>query len=142
MLQDDMNAQGTFMGIMSDLMTCFIGKFVLVYIDNILILSNKTEDHWRQIAADCNKIKEAQFYASRKISKLFALIIEVLGHIINNVSLKQDPERIAKFDPWTTPISKRQLQEFLGVVNYVSKFLLDIGTLIVPLTLEQENLSG
>jgi len=129
-----MNAPGTFMRIMSDLMADFLGKFVWVYIDDILIFSDTEEDHLKHIAAICNKLKEAQFYASRKKSEFFAPRIEVLGHIIDDEGLKPDPEKIAKIEAWTTPTTKRQLQECLGVVNYISKFLPHIATLTAPLT--------
>ena len=59
MLQGDMNAPGMFMNIMSDLMADFLGKFVWVYIDNILIFSDIEEDHMTNIVAICNKLKEA-----------------------------------------------------------------------------------
>jgi len=69
MLQDDMNAPGTFMRIMSDLMADFLGKFVWVYIDDILIFSDTEEDHLKYIAAICDKLKGPQFYVSRKKSE-------------------------------------------------------------------------
>jgi len=69
MLQGDMNAPGTFMRIMSDLMRDFLGNFILVYIDNILIFSDTAKDHLKHISAICNKLKEVQFYATRKKSE-------------------------------------------------------------------------
>jgi len=98
MLQGDMNVPGTFMSIKSDLMADFLGKFVLVYIDNILIFSDTEEDHLEHIAAICNKLKGAQFYASRKKSEFLAPRIEVLGHIINDEGFKPDPEKILKIE--------------------------------------------
>ena len=57
----------------------------------------------KHIAAVCNKLKEEQFYASRKQSEFFAPRIEVLGHIIDDEGLTPDPEKIAKIEAWTTP---------------------------------------
>jgi len=88
----------------------------------------------KPIAAICDKLKGALFYASRIKSEFFAPRIEVLGHIIDDEWLKPDPEKIAKIEAWTTPTTNRQLQEFLGVVNYISKFLPHIATLTAPLT--------
>ena len=85
------------------------------------------------IAAISNKLKGAQFYTSRKKSEFFAPRIEVLGHIIDDEGLKPDTKKIAKSKAWTTPTTKRQLQEFLGVVNYISKFLPHLATLTAPL---------
>jgi len=88
----------------------------------------------KHIAAICDKLKGAQFYASRKKSKFCALSMQVLGHIINDEGLKPDPEQIAKIEAWTTPTTKRQLSEFIGVVNSISKFLPHVATLTAPLT--------
>jgi len=88
----------------------------------------------KHIAVICNKLKGAQFYASGKMSEFFASRIEVLGHIIDDEGLKPDPEKIAKIAAWTTPTPKGQVQEFLEVVNYISKLLPNIATLTAPLT--------
>jgi len=134
MLPGDMNVPGTFMRIISDLMVDFLGKFIRVYIDDILILSDTEEEYLKHIAAICAKLKGAQFYARRNKFEFFAPRIEVLGHIIDDEGLKPDPEKIAKIEAWTTPTTKCQLQECLGVVNYISKFLPHIPTLTAPLT--------
>jgi len=134
MLQGEMNAPGTFMRIMSDLMADLLGKFVWVYIHDIIIFSDTEEDYLKQIAAISNKFRGAQFYTSRKKSEFFAPRIEVLGHIIDHEGLKPDLEKIAKIEAWTTPTTKRQLQELIRVVNYISKFLPHVATLTAPLT--------
>jgi len=66
MLQGDMNARGTFMRTMSDLFADYLGQFLWVYIDDILIYSDTEQDHLNHIAMVCDKLKQAQFYASRK----------------------------------------------------------------------------
>ena len=64
MLQGDMNAPGTFMQIMSHLMRDYLGEFVWVYIDDILIFSNKEDEHMEHIKKVCRKLKEAHFFTS------------------------------------------------------------------------------
>jgi hypothetical protein len=123
MLQGDMNAPGTFMRIMSDLFADYLGQFMWVYIDDILIYSDTEQDHLKHIAMVCDKLKQAQFYASRKKSEFFAASMDVLGHIIDDQGLRASPEKIARIEAWTTPKNKKQLQEFLGVVNYISQFI-------------------
>ena len=119
---------------MSDLFADYLGQFLWVYIDDILIFSNTEEDHLRHIAMVCDKLKQAQFYASRKKSEFFAKSIDVLGHVIDDEGLKPAPEKISKIENWTTPRTKRQLQEFLGTVNYISQFLPHLATVTAPLT--------
>jgi len=82
----------------------------------------------------CNKLKQAQFYARRKKSEFFATSKDVLGHIIEDQGLRASPEKIAKIEAWSTPKNKRELEEFLGVVNYISQFIPDLASIIAPLT--------
>jgi len=98
MLQGDMNAPGTFMRIMSDLFAYYLGQFMWVYIDDILIYSDTEQDHLKHIAMVCHKLKQAQFYASRKKSEFFATRMDVLGHIIDNQGLRASPEKIARLE--------------------------------------------
>jgi len=78
MLQGDMNAPGTFMQIMSDLFTDYLGQFMWVYIDDIVIYSNTEQEHLRHITMVCDKVKQARFYARRKKSEFFAASMNLL----------------------------------------------------------------
>jgi len=135
MLQGDMNAPGTFRRIMSDLFADYLGQLMWVYIDDILIYSDTEQDHLKHIAMVCDELKQAQFYASRKKSEFFAASMDVLGHIIDDEGLRASPEKIARIEAWTTPKNKKQLQEFLGVVNYISQFIPHLAPITAPLTL-------
>ena len=93
-----MNAPGTFMRIMSDLFADYLGQFIWVYMDDILIYSNTEEDHMKHISMVCDKLKQAKFYASRKKSEFFASRMDVLGHTIDDEGLKASPEKIARIE--------------------------------------------
>jgi len=134
MLQPDMNAPGTFMRTMSDLFAAYLGQFIWVYIDDILIYYDTDQDPLKHIAMGCDKLKQAQFYASRKESEFFAASMDVLGHIIDDQGLKASPEQIARIQAWTTPTNKKQLQELLGVVNSISQFIPHLASIRAPLT--------
>ena len=70
-----------------------------------------------------DKLKQAKFYASRKKAEFFTSSMNVLGHIIDVEELKASPGKIARIEAWTTPRNKKQLLEFLLVVNYISQFI-------------------
>jgi len=134
MLQGDINAPGTFMQIMSDLFTDYLGQFMWVSIDDILLYSNTEQDHLKHIAMVYDKPKQAQPYASRKKSQFFGASMDVLGHIIDDQGLRASPEKIARIEEWTTPKNKKQLHEFLGVVNYIRQFIPHLASITAPLT--------
>jgi len=60
--------------------------------------------------------------------------MDVLEHIIDDQGLRVSPEKIARIEAWTTPKHKKQLQEFLGVVNYISQFIPHLASITAPLT--------
>jgi len=97
------------MRIMSDLLADYLGQFMWVYFDDILIYSDREQDHLEHIAMVCDKLEQAQFYASRKKSEFFAASLDVLGHIIDDQGLRVSPEKITRIEAWTTPKNKKQL---------------------------------
>src|SRR6195952_3650215 len=119
---------------MSALFADYLGQFLWLYIDDILIYSDTEEDHMKHISMVYDKLKEARFHASSKKAEFFAKNMDVLGHIIDEEGLKASPEKIARIEAWTTPRNKKQLQEFLGVVNYISQFIPHLASITPPRT--------
>src|SRR5205085_12575080 len=119
MLQGDTNAPATFMRVMEDALSDFLGEFVWVYLDDILIFSNTPEDHIRHVDLVCKKLKEVQLFNSRKRSIFFVDRLEILGHIIDDNGVQPMPEKIHRISDWTTPKNKKELARFLAIVNYV-----------------------
>ena len=60
--------------------------------------------------------------------------LDVLGHIITREGIKADPNKLTKIQDWPTPQTRKQLQAFLGLVNYVSQFMPHLATKAAPLT--------
>ena len=67
--------------------------------------------------------------------------LKLLGHTIRGHQIFPLPERIRKIQEWTTPRNKKELQSFLGVVNYLAPHLPHASTIIAPLTELTGNLS-
>jgi len=105
-----------------------------IYIDDILIYSDTEQDHMKAITMVCKKLKPAKFYASSKKSEFFTKYIDAGGHISDYQELKASPEKMARIEAWTTPKYKKQLQEFLGGVNYISQFIPHLASMTAPLT--------
>ena len=109
MLQGDMNTPGTFMRIMSHLMRDYLGEVVWVYIDAILIFSNKEDEHMEHIKKVYQKRKEAHFFVSRKKSEFFSSKKNVLGHVVEDDGLHASPEKIMRIGKWTTFKDRKEL---------------------------------
>ena len=107
MLQGDMNAQGTFMQIISNLFADYVGQFMWVYIDDILIYSDTEEDHMKHIGMVSDKLKQPKVCSSKKKSEFYESSMDMQGHIINDKGLKALLEKIARIEAWTTHRNKK-----------------------------------
>jgi hypothetical protein len=89
------NAPAFFMNLMNSVFMDYLDKFVVVFIDDILIYSQSEEEHADHLRMVLQRLRERQLYA--KLSKCEFWISEVLflGHIINKEGLVVDPKKVA-----------------------------------------------
>jgi hypothetical protein len=97
------NAPGFFMNLMNSVFMDYIDKFVVVFIDDILIYSQREEEHVDHLRMVLQRLREHQLYA--KLSKCEFWIDEVLflGHIINKEGLTVDLKKVADILNWKAP---------------------------------------
>ena len=79
------------------------------------------------------KAKGSRVLCESPESEFFAKSIDVLGHVIDNEGLKPAPKKMRKIENWTTPKTKKKLQEVLGTFNYISQFLPHLVRVTAPL---------
>jgi len=139
MMQGDMNAPGTFVGTMENLFHDELGKNIWVYIDDIFVFSDTFEEHVKDVTNACSKLQNAGYYANPKKSVFFATKHKILGHIIDDDGIHPAPEKIRTIMDWTRPESRKELQRFTGMVNYISQFTPHIATITAPLTKRSGN---
>ena len=134
MLQGDCNGPATMMRIMNTILSPYLGKFVGVYLDNILIFSNTYNDHLNHLRQIFKKLEENNFYLRMDKCNLLLDDIEVLGHTIKGNQITPAKEKITHITYFPIPTSKKQLQQFHGSVNYIGSHLPHIARLQAPLT--------
>jgi hypothetical protein len=93
----------------------YLDKFVVVFIDDILIYSQSEEEHVDHLRMVLQRLRERQLYA--KLSKCEFWIDEVLflGHIINKEGLAVDPKKVADILNWKAPTDARGIKSFIGM---------------------------
>jgi hypothetical protein len=98
------NAPAVFMNLMNNIFMDYLDKFVVVFIDDILIYSQSEEKHVDHLKMVLQRLREHQLYA--KLSKCEFWIDEVLflGHIINKDGLVVYPKKVADILDWKAPI--------------------------------------
>jgi hypothetical protein len=111
-------APAFFMNLMNNVFMDYLDKFVVVFIDGIIIYSQSEEEHVDHLKMVLQRLGEHQLYA--KLSKCEFWIDEVmfLGHIINKDGLAVDPKKVADILNWKAPTDARGIKSFIGMVGY------------------------
>ena len=96
------NAPATFMTLMNSLFRNYLGKFVLVFMDDILIYS-KNEDEYKQYFKQVFEIlRQHKLYAKLSKCDFFTSCVEFLGHVISDEEISVDPKNIKPVAEWPT----------------------------------------
>nr|CAE02083.2 OSJNBa0074B10.11 [Oryza sativa Japonica Group] len=128
------NAPAFFMNLMNKVFMEFLDKFVVVFIDDILIYSKSKEEHDQHLRLVLEKLKEHQLYA--KISKCDFWLTEVkfLGRVITSQGVAVDPSNVESVTKWTPPKTVSQIQSFLGLAGYYRRFIENFSRIARPMT--------
>jgi hypothetical protein len=112
------NAPTFFMNPMNSVFMDYLNKFVVVFIDDILIYSQSEEEHVNHLKMVLQRLREHQLYT--KLSKCEFWIDEVLFlcHIINKDGLAVDPKKVVDILNWKAPTDARGIKSFIGMVGY------------------------
>ena len=127
------NAPAVFQSMMTRLLQPHLNKFVVVYLDDILIYSRTEEEHLKHIEIILDILKQNKLYANIDKCKFFQAEIEFLGNIVGNGTIKMDPSKISTVAQWPTPSTVTELRSFLGLCNHFRKFIKDFASIASPL---------
>ena len=128
------NAPATFQEVMNDIFRPYLRKFVLIYLDDILIYSKTPEEHVEHMRLVLEVLRRHKFYAKKKKCTFMAKELLYLGHIISDNGIRPDPAKIAAVKEWAVPKDLHELRSFLGFGNFFRKFLQGYSKMVLPLT--------
>ena len=116
------NAPGTFQKLMNKLFSKQLYKYVVVYLDDILILSKSPEEHVQHLREVLSILRANRLFA--KLSKCDFNMPQVLylGHVVSQDGLSVDPKKVATVRDWPVPKDIHVLRCFLGLTNYFRDF--------------------
>jgi ribonuclease HI len=128
------NAPSYFMYLMNIVFIDYLNKFVVVFIDDILVYSQNEQEHEEHLRKVLQRLRDCQLYA--KLSKCEFWISEVLflGHIINQEGLVVDPKKVASILDWKAPKDVRGIKIFIRMVGYYRRFIEDFSKIARPMT--------
>ena len=129
------NAPGTFQNIMNNVLKDVLGKFVLVYLDDIVIFSKSKAEHYKHLQIVLQLLRRHKLYANLGKCNFVQVELQFLGHIVGADGLRVDPKKVAIVQDWPAPRDRTALQKFWGLANYFRKFIIGWATLVAPLQL-------
>ena len=128
------NAPATFQSAMHSLFHDLLDKFVIVYLDDILIYSSTIQQHQQHLDIVLNRLATHKWYCKLKKCDFAQTSVEYLGHIISNGTIQIDPSKMKTVTQWATPFKNvKEVQSFLGLIGYYRKFIKDFSAIAQPL---------
>uniref|UniRef100_A0A8C6XG21 ribonuclease H n=1 Tax=Naja naja TaxID=35670 RepID=A0A8C6XG21_NAJNA len=128
------NAPAVFQHFMNDVFRDMLDKFVVVYLDYILIYSWSRESHLQQVRLVLQRVRKHQLYVKLEKCLFFQTSIEFLGHIIAPEGIAMDPRKVEALCSWEPLRRVKDVQRLLGFANYYRIFIPGFAMLTFPLT--------
>lgn len=128
------NAPATFQCLMNDILSTFLRKSVMVFMDDILIYSPSLEAHAQHLRAVLQQLQTHQIFLKKTKCSFAQLQIEYLGHLISGAGVATDPVKTEAMQNWPIPTCITELRAFLGLTGYYRRFIKGYGVLVKPLT--------
>ncbi|WVZ94210.1 hypothetical protein U9M48_040131 [Paspalum notatum var. saurae] len=128
------NAPAFFMYMMNSVFMNELDKFVVVFIDDILIYSKNEKEHEEYLRVVLTRLREHKLYA--KFSKCALRLKEVgfLGHILSEKGVAVDPSKVKDVLNWKQPETVTEIRSFLGLAGYYRRFIKDFSKIAKPMT--------
>src|SRR6202034_1058169 len=111
----------------------FVGekdKFVLVYLDDIIVYSSSHQDHLQHLKKVFLKCRRFGISVNPKKSQFSLKEGKLLGHIVSATRVQIDPKKVKAIQTLYVPRSKKDIQSFLGKINFVRRFIPNFAKLV------------
>ncbi|GKD63299.1 putative reverse transcriptase domain-containing protein [Tanacetum coccineum] len=134
------NAPAVFMDLMNRVCKPYLDKFVIVFIDDILIYSRNKEEHADRLRIILELFKKEKLYAKFSKCDFWISIVQFLGHMIHSQGIHVDRTKIEAIKNWASPTTHIEIRQFLGLAGYYQRFIKDFLKIAKSLTeLTQKN---
>ena len=128
------NAPAAFMDLMNRVFNPYLDKFVIVFIDDILVYSGSLEEHAEHLQTVFQILRELQLYAKFSKCQFWLDRVAFLGHVISVEGVSVDPKKIEAVVNWNPPKNVSEVRIFLGLAGYYRKFVEGFSKIAAPLT--------
>ncbi|GKA36651.1 putative reverse transcriptase domain-containing protein [Tanacetum coccineum] len=121
----------------------YLDKFVIVFIDDILIYSKNKEEHEEHLKLILELLKKEELYAKFSKCEFWIPKVQFLRHVIDSKGIHVDPAKIESIKDWASPKSPTEIRQFLGLAGYYRRFIEGFSKIAKSMTkLTQKNVNA
>jgi hypothetical protein len=128
------NVLAYFMYLMNSVFMDELDKFVVVFIDDILVYSKKEEEHAEHLHIVLQLLRDHKLYAKFFKCEFWLDSVKFLGHTISNEGISVDPSKVQEVTDWKPPKFVHQIRSFRGLAGYYRRFVPDFSRIAKPMT--------
>ncbi|KAL0172764.1 hypothetical protein M9458_033075, partial [Cirrhinus mrigala] len=123
-----------FQTFMNEVFREFLHRFVVVYIDDILIYSRNQAEHRQHVLQVLQKLRQHSLFLKLEKCEFHQSSVQFLGYNISAEGVQMDQGKVDAIQKWPLPTCVKELQRFLGFTNFYRRFIMDYSTITAPLT--------
>ena len=128
------NAPAVFMDYMNRIFRPYLDKFIVVFIDDILIYSKNEEEHREHLGIALRVLRDHQLYAKLSKCEFWLNEVKFLGHVVSSEGVAVDPSKVEAVLQWESPKSVTEVRSFVGLAGYYRRFIRGFSQIARPLT--------
>src|SRR4051812_26963027 len=128
------NAPAVFMDMMNRIFRPYLDKFVVVFVDDILIYSASEAEHEEHLRIALQLLRDNKLYAKYSKYEFWLSEVKFLGHVVSGEGISVDPSKIEAVTKWERPKTVFDIRSFLGLAGYYRRFVKDFSKLANPMT--------
>jgi hypothetical protein len=127
------NAPAYFMYMMNKVLMEYLDKFMVVFIDDIVVFSKTEEEHAKHLRLVLQKLRDYKLYAKRSKCEFWLKEISFLSHVVSNGGISVDPGKVRDVLNWKLPTNVGKIHSFLGLAGYYRRFIEGFSKLAKPM---------
>ena len=127
------NAPAVFMDLMHRIFREYLDKFVIVFIDDILVYSKDEEEHKEHLGIVLQTLRDHQLFAKFSKCDFWHREENFLGHVVTAEGIAVDPAKVEAVVNWQRPKCAFDIRSFLGLAGYYRRFIKDFSSIALPL---------
>ncbi|KAL4366721.1 hypothetical protein GQ457_05G025250 [Hibiscus cannabinus] len=128
------NAPAAFMDLMNRIFKPYLDKFVIVFIDDILIYSRNKDEHAEHLRIVLQTLRDRQLFAKFSKCEFWHSEVAFLGHVISTKGIMVDPKKVQTILDWRPPRNVGEVRSFLSLAGYYRRFVKGFSAIALPLT--------